>query len=195
VKLIFILRHPVDRAYSHYVMNCMKGYETHDFKRAIALEPERLRGTFPARLRFGYLDQGYYSKQIRRFLDYFPRSNMLVLLFEGDLIADRRAALKKVYSLLDVGESDINLDVWSYAGQTVSLTAFPFKERLGRWSLLRRMAKSGPLKGLRRLVEKPVPRKLDEATRRRLLDEHFARELEDLQGLIGRDLQSWSAAP
>ena len=43
VKLIALLRNPVDRAYSHYQMSFRKGIEPLSFEEAIAAEPERLQ--------------------------------------------------------------------------------------------------------------------------------------------------------
>lgn len=44
VKLIVLLRNPVDRAYSHYYHAVKHGIETLPFERAIEQEDERLRG-------------------------------------------------------------------------------------------------------------------------------------------------------
>src|SRR5689334_22661946 len=38
VKLVFILREPVERAYSNYLWSKMNGLETEDFETALALE-------------------------------------------------------------------------------------------------------------------------------------------------------------
>ena len=43
IKLIFLLRHPVDRAYSHYWMSYQRGFELLDFEDAIASESERFK--------------------------------------------------------------------------------------------------------------------------------------------------------
>jgi hypothetical protein len=194
VKLIFSLRHPVDRAYSHYVMNCMNESETKDFAKAIALEPQRLQSAFLERLQFGYLDQGRYSVQIRRFLEYFPKENMLFLSFEDDLIDNRREALRKVYAHLAVGDTEIDLDVWSLAAKPVSLQVFPFVHRFSRWNVVKRISKSAPVARLKPFLKKRVPKKLDEATRRQLLKQYYSKEIADLEQLIGRDLKRWYAA-
>ena len=50
-KLVFILREPVDRAYSNYAWSRMNGLETETFEAALALEDQRER-ELPERLRF-----------------------------------------------------------------------------------------------------------------------------------------------
>ena len=64
VKLIFLLREPVSRAYSNYLWSKMNGLETEDFATALRLEarrerelPERLKFTRP----FSYFSRGLYA--------------------------------------------------------------------------------------------------------------------------------------
>jgi hypothetical protein len=63
VKLIVILRNPVDRAYSHFLHATRMGFETLSFKEAIAREAERVAAE-EARL---LDDQSYYSFEHQRF--------------------------------------------------------------------------------------------------------------------------------
>ena len=77
VKLIALLRNPVDRAYSQYQMNVRKGVETLSFEEAIAQEPVRLRNA-PNRSselwRFSsYATRGLYAEHLERWLAAFPR--------------------------------------------------------------------------------------------------------------------------
>ncbi len=44
VRLLVLLRDPVERAYSAYAHELARGFETEPFERALALEPERLQG-------------------------------------------------------------------------------------------------------------------------------------------------------
>ncbi len=44
VKLVVVLRDPVERAYSGHAHELARGYEAEPFERAVALEPERLAG-------------------------------------------------------------------------------------------------------------------------------------------------------
>lgn len=96
VKLVFILREPVSRAYSNYLRSRANGFETLDFEAALEAEAERER-TLPADLRFvrpnAYYSRGRYAELLRPYFSLFPRSNIIVLRFEdigerpGDLAA------------------------------------------------------------------------------------------------------------
>lgn len=92
VRLVALLRDPVDRALSHYNHAVALGREPLSFEEAIAREPERLQGELE---RLGdtsyfshawwdhtYLARGHYAEQLERWLAVFPREQLLVLASE-----------------------------------------------------------------------------------------------------------------
>jgi hypothetical protein len=85
VRLVFLLRNPVDRAYSNYLWSRRNGFESETFERALALEDERERSLAPA-LRyarpFAYFSRGFYAEHLIRFFQLFPRHRILVLRTE-----------------------------------------------------------------------------------------------------------------
>ena len=93
VRLITILRDPVERAYSHYQLARRNGREPLSFERALAAEPERLAGE-EARLlsdpayrseAYGvqsYRTRGLYLEQLERWWATFPPERLLVLRSE-----------------------------------------------------------------------------------------------------------------
>lgn len=93
-KLVFLLRHPIDRAYSNYLMSVRQGVETLDFRVALERESQRLaEGDEYERNHFGYMARSGYSDQIMHFRQCFPDSPMYFGLFEelmdGDGAGDR----------------------------------------------------------------------------------------------------------
>lgn len=102
VKIIIILRNPVDRAYSHYLMSVRRGFEGLGFNEAIELESERIpMGEFE-RNNFSYIDRGRYYKQIERYVDLFSKENILFLIFEKDIINDIGPTLFKIQHFLEI---------------------------------------------------------------------------------------------
>ena len=105
-KLVFVLREPVDRAYSNYLWTRMNGLETETFETALALEEQRER-ELPERLRFtrpySYFSRGLYADLLQPYLDRFPPRQRLILKFD-DLVAapDRLAA--RLHAFLGVAE-------------------------------------------------------------------------------------------
>jgi Sulfotransferase domain len=87
VKLIALLRNPVDRAYSQHQMNVTVGIEWLTFEEAMAQEAERLQraghdvpnGSWR---RYSYVGRGLYAEQLQRWLTCFPCEQLLVLKSE-----------------------------------------------------------------------------------------------------------------
>jgi hypothetical protein len=102
MKLIALLRNPVERAYSHWRMERRRGIERLSFAQAIRQEPERAREALPVQHRiYSYVDRGFYSEQIRRVRRYFPRQQLLFLKSE-DFFRDPAKAMKTVTDFLEV---------------------------------------------------------------------------------------------
>ena len=104
VKLIFLLRDPVDRAYSNYLWSRQNGREDETFERALELEDERER-TLPAALRYArphaYFSRGLYAAQLRTYVELFGRDRILVLKSE-DVAADPRSVANRLFAFLGV---------------------------------------------------------------------------------------------
>ena len=85
VKLIFILREPVARAYSNYLWTKMNGLETESFATALRLEEQRERET-PERLKFtrpfSYFSRGLYADLLEPYCNRFMESQLLIARFE-----------------------------------------------------------------------------------------------------------------
>jgi hypothetical protein len=90
VKVIFLVRNPVSRAYSHYQHSVLRRREPLSFEDAIAAEQERLAGE-EARLiadpsymsfahqHYSYLLRGLYADQLVRWQEHFSPEQMLVI--------------------------------------------------------------------------------------------------------------------
>ncbi|MBO8175040.1 MAG: sulfotransferase domain-containing protein [Thermococcus sp.] len=108
VKLIFILRNPVDRAYSHYWHEIKLCYETLSFEEAIEMEEERLSsGDFYNRLHYSYKDRGKYIEQLKRFRRYFSKDQMLVLL-NDELKSNPVGTMRTVFEFLEIDPNFIS---------------------------------------------------------------------------------------
>ena len=85
IKLILLLRNPVERAYSNYLWSRQNGLETESFEQALVLEEERDQEVTP-QIRYArpyaYFSRGLYAEHLSRFLDLFPRPQILVLRYE-----------------------------------------------------------------------------------------------------------------
>lgn len=102
MKLIMLLRNPVDRAYSQWNMEFSRADETLPFWRAILMEPFRRR--FRQHRIFSYLHRGFYGEQIERVLAHFPARQCLFIKSE-DLKSNHEATVKRLFDFLDVDTS------------------------------------------------------------------------------------------
>ena len=85
VKLIFILRNPVERTWSNYRFTILNGLENLSFKKAIETEKERsesLTGFWKEVLPFSYKSRSLYGEQIRNYLQYFNHKQILIISSE-----------------------------------------------------------------------------------------------------------------
>jgi hypothetical protein len=105
VKLICILRDPVERAFSSYWHTIKSGLETLSFDEAIVREARRKGETAGTALEeiapFAYAERGLYYRQLSRWLSEFPRSQMKIVIFD-DFVADPIKILREVAGFLDV---------------------------------------------------------------------------------------------
>lgn len=112
VKLVFILREPVDRAWSNYLWTKMNGLETEDFETALRLEDERER-TLPERLRFArpfsYVSRGLYADLLRPYLGRFPREQLLILKYE-DIVSAPGALVARLHRFLGLSPRPVDAD-------------------------------------------------------------------------------------
>jgi hypothetical protein len=90
IKLVLILRNPVERAYSLYNWMVEHGYEkASSFEDALALEELRVKDTeFMEHNPFYYMNylyfrSGLYHEQVKRYYDLFPKENIHLIVYES----------------------------------------------------------------------------------------------------------------
>lgn len=80
VRLVLLLRDPVERAWSHWRMETARGAETRPFGWCIRQGRQRLFGGEPwgSHREFSYVERGFYGEQVARLLRLFPREQVLI---------------------------------------------------------------------------------------------------------------------
>jgi len=102
IKLIIVLRNPIDRAYSHWNMEHLRSLDSASFWEAIQNEDERCRKALPYQHRvYSYIGRGFYLEQLRRLWAYFSKTQVLVLRNE-ELKQNPNKTLQKVCEFLGV---------------------------------------------------------------------------------------------
>lgn len=107
IRLVFILRNPIERAQSHWAMNRKNGIEPYDFEKALRMERLRALRAFPRQdRRYSYVDRGFYSRQIERVRAHFA-PDQLLFLKNDDLRDAHDETLGRVYEFLGVSHIPI----------------------------------------------------------------------------------------
>jgi len=103
MKLVVVLRDPVQRAWSHWKMEYARGAETQAFAWCVREGRQRLFDAEPwgHHREFSYVERGFYGEQMERLLGLFPRDQVLVLKSD-DLRRDPGNALHAVRAFLGV---------------------------------------------------------------------------------------------
>jgi len=195
VRLIAILRHPVERAWSGFIGHKKDGWEScEDFRSAFAAEPSRRAAGQSMGLHFA---AGRYADQLEPYFGQFAREQIHVVLYE-DLLANPASLVAGLFRFLDV-DPDFEVDV--------SIRHNPsgeFRNRGLRWlwqhsEKFRRNVRGAIPEGLRNRAYRHVTRNLK---RRELppelrmeFTEYFREDIQRLSSLIDRNLDHWLAPP
>ncbi len=102
VRLIAVVRDPIDRAYSNWMHLWSDGLEPEpDFETAFARQDERVAAGWAPFWR--YRELGLYGEQLAHLLDYVAADRVLVLRYR-DLIDDPRTAVDRACRFLGIRE-------------------------------------------------------------------------------------------
>lgn len=116
MKIVVILRNPIDRAYSHWSMEWNRGNEKSSFSTALEQEEARCRAERPLQHRiYSYVDRGLYCNQILRLWRYFGKEAVLVLKQE-DLIRRPQETIRATCQHIGASSLTVNEPLLSFAG-------------------------------------------------------------------------------
>ena len=135
VKLIVMLRNPVDRAYSQYHFEVDLGRETLPFEDAIDHEEERICREKEKMLadegyisfdysRYSYLARGIYVDQLQTWMSLFPKEQFLILKSE-DFYGDPVTALEHTSKFLNLAELETHEKKKRYKLHNYNTTPYP----------------------------------------------------------------------
>ena len=194
VRIIAILRQPVDRAYSNYLHVVRADKEnSNSFEESIEKEKERINEKWSPL--YHYIEKGYYSDQLQRYYDLFPSEKIKVYLFE-DIIKSPKETLKDIFKFLEVDEN-VEIDTSNksnVSGTPKGILGFVLK-KMRFYNLMPKFAISEYLSSrLVHFIFKSAykePEKLSQEFRKELTHKYYKEEISKLEKLIGRDLSKW----
>jgi len=106
-RIIAILRHPVDRAYSKYMQFRRDASEPIvDFEEALVAEQQRMLENWSPT--WFYIDRGFYYRQLKTYYDLFENDSIHVVLYD-DLVKNQQHTLNMIF--LHLGVEPFSVDV------------------------------------------------------------------------------------
>lgn len=190
-QIFFMLRDPVQRAWSQYIMNLREGKTLEkDFLKEVERDAKQAKTGWG--VNHQYLALGMYAEQVERYLELFPKEQVHVLLHER-FKKDPAATMAQVFAAIGV-EPLVDMD-----------TSGKFNEAaVPRNAVLNRLlVRSGAISAIKALVprdlrggfkemlysKKDMPTlPKDQAS---ALWETYAPDVDRLSQLIGMDLRQW----
>ena len=99
VRIIAVLRNPVERALSSYSMTVREGRETCSLEDALAQEEQRIAANWE--FIWHYRAAGLYCEQLQRYFDIFDRSQLRVYLYE-DFRTAPQDVMRDIFRFIEV---------------------------------------------------------------------------------------------
>ncbi len=199
IKLILILRNPADRAYSNYLMNSARYWDKRSFKEAIDGENKNKYDLQNYPVELHYINKGFYDIQMERYMKHFDWEKMLVLLFEEDIIKNRKKTFKNIFEFLEVDDYDLftgikskpaakwRSDRFNYLLNTPNIINQGVKKLIRRKNI-RMMIKHKLIKANTKNMAK---RREFKVLRKHLIDNVYKDSILNLEKILNRDLNIW----
>ncbi len=203
-KIVAMLRNPVDRAYSAFMFQVsLRAERVSTFEEGLALEAQRISDRWS--WMYHYRQMGYYSDQIARYYQRFPKENIHVCIYEEFCDDPTRV-------VCDLAQF-LGIDPQGFVGGNDPAAAFrphpsgipsnplvnwlydlyvqpnPLKQALKRWvpkSLGAKLFEVINRKRSESIVKAPLAAEL-----RSQLAADYREDILKLQDLLGRDLSRW----
>lgn len=192
MRIILIVREPVARALSNHKHEVRIGHfrgEDLSFEAGLRNNPS-------------YVEQGLYAKHLRRWLEFFPRQNILVLRLD-DVLQRPQDVVKSLCNFLSVVDLPSEVDVFSKSNESYLVRNSKMEKAKNAARTAARSLKLGRAwewlgdRGLRaryrqanriapeQAVGRPLPQTLDE------LKSIFRPDVDELEQLTGLSFDEW----
>lgn len=193
IKLIAILRNPVDRAFSNYVWAVRDRAESiTNFQDALAAEENRIQENWGPK--WHYKNQGFYYRQLKPYYELFKREQIKIYLYEN-FVKQPVAVMQDIFDFLEIDDSFVPNMSRKHNKSRIPKNKFwhqfldkpnPFK------SIIKPLL---PLDFRQNLKQNAKEKNLFKPTitpeiRQQLIAE-YREDISKLQDLIGQDLSKW----
>ena len=191
VKIVMILRNPVERLYSQYLMNLKLGkiIERDLLKEIASDQAKPIKGWGVSHL---YLEVGNYYEQVKRYYDNFPAQNIKVILFD-DFKKDAAGTMRDLFHFLGVDEN-FALDMsqrYNEAGMPRFGKLNYWLTQIGVYGLVKKIFSPELKEKIKSIIytKDNIPKITPQEKQH--LQNYYRNDIEALAKLLNRDLSAW----
>ena len=214
IKMIFIMRDPVDRAYSHYLMSKRRGYETLSFVDALSTENDRIAHPgeyseyyyqtkepgFFEKNHFGYAYRSRYLRTLEYLYKKLPEKCIKIIHFDR-FISNKKGVINEILNFLGLkGTDNLKIDLHSNTAATPisstlrNLIYLPntFKTLLKK--VLPESVRTSLKEKMIKLNNRPLSKKektLSKEEAKYVFDKYFSEEVAGIEDFLKTSLSKW----
>ncbi|CAA6819163.1 MAG: Unknown protein [uncultured Sulfurovum sp.] len=201
MKLVIVLRNPIDRAYSAFWYARKMGWENiDDFDKALSLEEDRKSKNMIVQRNTSYKKNGEYLEQLNQLFTVFPKEQVCIILQE-DIAKDANEVCQKLFKYFNLEAYEgLNME---RINESAMPKFFIISKLLNANHPVKKKIKQSLPIGLQRFIDKLKIRimrlnnkkitveKMSVKTRKNLL-EYYEKMNQELSLLINRNLDHWN---
>ncbi|SJN57337.1 Sulfotransferase domain protein [Vibrio ruber DSM 16370] len=194
VKIIIILRNPVERAFSSYMHHIREGWETLSFREALDHEEQRLADNWG--WTYHFKRAGLYSQSVKEYIDNFD--NVKIYTYED--LRNLDWLLNDICSFLNVDENVINVssvEKFNESGRPRSKFIHDFSNGRGIFANIIKpivkylIPKSLINKAKRKISNVNLIRESIKSEDKNYLIYYYKNDIHKLETIIRKDLSNW----
>lgn len=195
-KLVVLLRNPIQRAFSGYLLGVRAGKFKKPFLETLEANLERVNLFEEGKLKYSdiewkdrLLQTGHYLENIKTYSKFWPRHKIKIIIFER-LMENTKKELEALYDFLGI-KSERN---FFFPHENIYTSKMYFKIRkkfkfLGKWGFLKPVKKAEKMARKKIfLSNKPT---LDPGARE-FLCHYYKKRVQDLKDFLNDEIKEWS---
>jgi hypothetical protein len=181
-KIIIVLRNPVERAVSHYLMDVSLGYINVSLKEVLT-NKETYKKFYQE-----YVEIGFYDKQIEEYKSNFPDSQLLIILSES-LQKDTDNTLKNIFKYLNIStEFSLSSKV---EHNKYREARFPFLKKILNSDIIKSLFPNSIKEKLKPIIYNQKAEKPKLEAEKEMLKKIYKNSIINTENMISKDLSSW----
>ena len=187
-KIIILLRDPVERAFSHYLMlEGRKQFKSSSFHQQIQKEIREGLDYKTPNIR---LNAGFYYNDIMRFIEIFGRKQVKIIIFE-EFIVNTKEILENILEFLDISASLKNFE--PHAHNPAMVSKYPLVNEFLNISLVSKLRQKLIPEPIQRNIKKKLFKDLKNEYKmtnedRSFLKKYYNEDVKKLREFLGRSL-------